>query len=129
MPPGVLDEASGAGDEAGDAQTQDDADQWANIRPLADVWRGSRSYITSVTISDWGPGAALILGLVFPHPPSSTRLVSPIVTTYAYDPTADRVGLQAAEALGAASEVLKTLIVRPTATPPAWSWLRIVKSA
>jgi Cys-tRNA(Pro)/Cys-tRNA(Cys) deacylase len=35
------------------------------------------------------------------------------VATYVYDPTADRVGLQAAEALGAPpSEVLKTLIVK-----------------
>ncbi|MET0272133.1 MAG: Cys-tRNA(Pro) deacylase [Phenylobacterium sp.] len=34
------------------------------------------------------------------------------IATYAYDPGADRVGLQAAEALGApASEVLKTLMV------------------
>jgi Cys-tRNA(Pro)/Cys-tRNA(Cys) deacylase len=38
--------------------------------------------------------------------------------TYAYDPDADRVGLQAAEALGApASEVLKTLIVRCDGKP------------
>ena len=35
------------------------------------------------------------------------------LATYDYDPSADRVGLQAAQALGApASEVLKTLIVR-----------------
>jgi Cys-tRNA(Pro)/Cys-tRNA(Cys) deacylase len=35
------------------------------------------------------------------------------LATYAYDPAAGRVGLQAAEALGApASEVLKTLIVK-----------------
>lgn len=38
--------------------------------------------------------------------------------TYAYDPDADRVGLQAAEALGAApSEVLKTLIVKVDGKP------------
>ena len=38
--------------------------------------------------------------------------------SYAYDPDADRVGLQAAEALGAqASEVLKTLIVRCDGKP------------
>jgi Cys-tRNA(Pro)/Cys-tRNA(Cys) deacylase len=35
------------------------------------------------------------------------------LATYDYDPSADRVGLQAADALGApASEVLKTLIVK-----------------
>jgi Cys-tRNA(Pro)/Cys-tRNA(Cys) deacylase len=40
------------------------------------------------------------------------------VATYAYDPDADRVGLQAAEALGApASEVLKTLIVKVDGKP------------
>lgn len=38
--------------------------------------------------------------------------------TYAYDPDADRVGLQAAEALGAPpSEVLKTLIVKADGKP------------
>jgi Cys-tRNA(Pro)/Cys-tRNA(Cys) deacylase len=38
--------------------------------------------------------------------------------TYAYDPDADRVGLQAAGALGApASEVLKTLILRCDGKP------------
>ena len=38
--------------------------------------------------------------------------------TYAYDPDADRVGLQAAEALGApAAEVLKTLIVKADGRP------------
>jgi Cys-tRNA(Pro)/Cys-tRNA(Cys) deacylase len=38
--------------------------------------------------------------------------------TYAYDPDADRVGLQAAEALGApAHEVLKTLIVKADGKP------------
>ena len=38
------------------------------------------------------------------------------LATYAYDPDADRVGLQAAEALGApASEVLKTLKTRVSA--------------
>lgn len=40
------------------------------------------------------------------------------VATYDYDPSADRVGLQAAEALGApASEVLKTLIVKVDGKP------------
>lgn len=40
------------------------------------------------------------------------------LATYDYDPTADRVGLQAAEALGApAAEVLKTLIVRCDGKP------------
>jgi Cys-tRNA(Pro)/Cys-tRNA(Cys) deacylase len=40
------------------------------------------------------------------------------LATYAYDPDADRVGLQAAEALGApASEVLKTLIVKADGKP------------
>jgi len=40
------------------------------------------------------------------------------LATYAYDPDADRVGLQAAEALGApASEVLKTLIVKVDGKP------------
>ena len=40
------------------------------------------------------------------------------VATYDYDPGADRVGLQAAEALGApASEVLKTLIVKADGKP------------
>jgi len=40
------------------------------------------------------------------------------LATYAYDPTADRVGLQAAEALGAPpSEVLKTLIVKVDGKP------------
>lgn len=40
------------------------------------------------------------------------------LATYAYDPAADRVGLQAAEALGApASEVLKTLIVKADGKP------------
>ena len=40
------------------------------------------------------------------------------VATYDYDPSADRVGLQAAAALGApASEVLKTLIVRYDGKP------------
>jgi Cys-tRNA(Pro)/Cys-tRNA(Cys) deacylase len=40
------------------------------------------------------------------------------LATYAYDPNADRIGMQAAEALGApASEVLKTLIVRADGKP------------
>jgi Cys-tRNA(Pro)/Cys-tRNA(Cys) deacylase len=40
------------------------------------------------------------------------------LATYDYDPSADRVGLQAAEALGAAaSEVLKTLIVKADGKP------------
>jgi len=40
------------------------------------------------------------------------------LATYAYDPHADRIGLQAAEALGApASEVLKTLIVLADGKP------------
>jgi Cys-tRNA(Pro)/Cys-tRNA(Cys) deacylase len=40
------------------------------------------------------------------------------VATYDYDPTADRVGLQAAQALGAPpSEVLKTLIVKVDGKP------------
>lgn len=40
------------------------------------------------------------------------------VATYDYDPAADRVGLQAAEALGAPpSEVLKTLIVKVDGKP------------
>jgi Cys-tRNA(Pro)/Cys-tRNA(Cys) deacylase len=40
------------------------------------------------------------------------------LATYEYDPSADRVGLQAAEALGApASEVLKTLIVKVDGLP------------
>jgi len=40
------------------------------------------------------------------------------LAAYAYDPSADRVGLQAAEALGApASEVLKTLIVKVDGKP------------
>ncbi len=40
------------------------------------------------------------------------------LATYAYDPDADRIGLQAAEALGApASEVLKTLIVLADGKP------------
>jgi Cys-tRNA(Pro)/Cys-tRNA(Cys) deacylase len=40
------------------------------------------------------------------------------LATYAYDPGADRVGLQAAEALGApAAEVLKTLIVMADGRP------------
>ena len=40
------------------------------------------------------------------------------VATYDYDPSADRVGLQAAEALGAPpSEVLKTLIVKVDGKP------------
>ena len=40
------------------------------------------------------------------------------LATYDYDPGAERVGLQAAEALGApASEVLKTLIVKADAKP------------
>ncbi len=40
------------------------------------------------------------------------------LATYDYDPAADRVGLQAAQALGApASEVLKTLIVRCDGKP------------
>jgi Cys-tRNA(Pro)/Cys-tRNA(Cys) deacylase len=40
------------------------------------------------------------------------------VATYDYDPTADRVGLQAAQALGAPpSEVLKTLIVKVDGRP------------
>ena len=40
------------------------------------------------------------------------------LATYDYDPTADRIGLQAAEALGAPpSEVLKTLIVRADGKP------------
>ena len=40
------------------------------------------------------------------------------LATYDYEPSADRVGLQAAEALGApASEVLKTLIVRCDGRP------------
>jgi Cys-tRNA(Pro)/Cys-tRNA(Cys) deacylase len=40
------------------------------------------------------------------------------LATYAYDPDADRVGLQAAEALGAPpSEVLKTLIVLADGKP------------
>lgn len=40
------------------------------------------------------------------------------VATYAYDPDADRIGLQAAQALGASpSEVLKTLIVRCDGKP------------
>ena len=40
------------------------------------------------------------------------------VATYDYDPSADRIGLQAAEALGApASEVLKTLIVKADGKP------------
>ncbi|THD62191.1 Cys-tRNA(Pro) deacylase [Phenylobacterium sp.] len=39
--------------------------------------------------------------------------VAHTLATYAYDPAADRIGLAAAEALGApASEVLKTLIVK-----------------
>jgi Cys-tRNA(Pro)/Cys-tRNA(Cys) deacylase len=40
------------------------------------------------------------------------------LAAYDYDPDADRIGLQAAEALGAsASEVLKTLIVRVDGKP------------
>lgn len=40
------------------------------------------------------------------------------LATYAYDPDADRIGLQAAEALGAPpSEVLKTLIVLADGKP------------
>ncbi|HEY4029725.1 MAG TPA: Cys-tRNA(Pro) deacylase [Caulobacteraceae bacterium] len=40
------------------------------------------------------------------------------LATYDYDPSADRIGLQAAEALGApASEVLKTLIVKADGKP------------
>lgn len=40
------------------------------------------------------------------------------LVTYDYDPNADRVGLQAAEALGApACEVLKTLMVKADARP------------
>ena len=40
------------------------------------------------------------------------------LATYAYDPNADRVGLQAAEALGVpADEVLKTLIIRADGKP------------
>src|SRR5689334_10487043 len=40
------------------------------------------------------------------------------LTSYAYDPNAERVGLQAAEALGVhASEVLKTLMVRADGKP------------
>jgi Cys-tRNA(Pro)/Cys-tRNA(Cys) deacylase len=40
------------------------------------------------------------------------------LATYDYNPTADRIGLQAAEALGApASEVLKTLIVKVDGKP------------
>jgi Cys-tRNA(Pro)/Cys-tRNA(Cys) deacylase len=40
------------------------------------------------------------------------------LATYAYDPGADRVGLQAAEALGAPpAEVLKTLIVMADGRP------------
>ena len=40
------------------------------------------------------------------------------LATYDYDPSADRVGLQAAEALGApAAEVLKTLIVKADGKP------------
>ena len=40
------------------------------------------------------------------------------LATYAYDPNADRIGMQAAEALGAPpSEVLKTLIVRADGKP------------
>jgi Cys-tRNA(Pro)/Cys-tRNA(Cys) deacylase len=40
------------------------------------------------------------------------------LATYDYDPTADRIGLQAAGALGAApSEVLKTLIVKVDGKP------------
>ena len=40
------------------------------------------------------------------------------LATYDYDPNADRIGMQAAEALGAPpSEVLKTLIVRADGQP------------
>jgi Cys-tRNA(Pro)/Cys-tRNA(Cys) deacylase len=40
------------------------------------------------------------------------------LATYAYDPNADRIGMQAAQALGAPpSEVLKTLIVRADGKP------------
>jgi Cys-tRNA(Pro)/Cys-tRNA(Cys) deacylase len=40
------------------------------------------------------------------------------LATYDYDPNADRIGMQAAEALGApAAEVLKTLIVRADGKP------------
>jgi Cys-tRNA(Pro)/Cys-tRNA(Cys) deacylase len=40
------------------------------------------------------------------------------LATYAYDPNADRIGMQAAQALGAApSEVLKTLVVRADGKP------------
>lgn len=40
------------------------------------------------------------------------------LAAYDYDPSADRIGLQAAEALGApASEVLKTLIVKADGKP------------
>jgi Cys-tRNA(Pro)/Cys-tRNA(Cys) deacylase len=40
------------------------------------------------------------------------------LATYAYDPNADRIGLQAAEALGAPpAEVLKTLIVKADGKP------------
>jgi len=40
------------------------------------------------------------------------------LATYAYDPNADRIGLQAAEALGAPpGEVLKTLIVKADGKP------------
>lgn len=40
------------------------------------------------------------------------------LATYDYDPSADRVGLQAAQALGApASQVLKTLIVKADGKP------------
>jgi len=40
------------------------------------------------------------------------------LASYAYDPNADRIGLQAAEALGApAGEVLKTLIVKADGKP------------
>jgi Cys-tRNA(Pro)/Cys-tRNA(Cys) deacylase len=40
------------------------------------------------------------------------------LATYRYDPDADRIGLQAAEALGAPpAEVLKTLIVKADGMP------------
>jgi Cys-tRNA(Pro)/Cys-tRNA(Cys) deacylase len=50
--------------------------------------------------------------------------------TYDYDPGSERVGLQAAEALGEdPCRVLKTLVVMLDASPPAPSCLRTRRSA
>ena len=70
--------------------------------------------------------------------PGSTRAtlalsnfgVSFTLHTYAYDPGAERIGLQAADALGIeARRVLKTLMAEVTANRSASSSRRIAKSA